>query len=163
MGSTPLWGVSGFGNFYNNYTWTMEVFDDQLFVGTMDWSYLLDEGLPLILEYLGIPPDTPILLPEGEHGADLYHFSSADVPAEAESLDGVGNPTNYGIRTMLSADALYLGMANPMNLLTDPDDALPEGGWELLRLLRPAGTTVYLPSIFRQAGSSSMGASQDWP
>jgi hypothetical protein len=163
MGSTPLWGPSGFGNFYNNYTWTMEVYDDQLFVGTMDWSYLLDEGLPLILEYLGIPPDTPILLPEGEHGADLYRFSAVDAPAEAESLDGMGNPTNYGIRTMLSADDLYLGMANPMNLLTDPEDDLPEGGWELLRLLRPAGTTVYLPSILRQAGSSSMGASQDRP
>ena len=35
---------------------------------------------------------------------------------------------------MISDDALYLGMANPMNLLTDPNDDLPEGGWELLKL-----------------------------
>jgi hypothetical protein len=25
-------------------------------------------------------------------------------------------------------------MANPMNLLTDPNDDLPEGGWELIEL-----------------------------
>jgi hypothetical protein len=54
-------------------------------------------------------------------------------------------------------------MANPMNLLTDPGDDLPEGGWELLCLSHPASTTVYLPCILRQAGPSSMGASQDRP
>jgi hypothetical protein len=27
-------------------------------------------------------------------------------------------------------------MANPMNLLTDPSDGLPEGGWELIKLDR---------------------------
>jgi hypothetical protein len=149
-GAAPLWGAAGFDNFYNNYTWTMDEYADQLFVGTMDWSYLLDEGLPLILEYLGLPPDTLIPLPEGEHGADLYRFVSAESPAEAESLAGVGNPSNYGIRTMVSDDALYLGMANPMNLLTDPNDQLPEGGWELLGLSYPTSTTsVYLPIVMR--------------
>jgi hypothetical protein len=50
------------------------------------------------------------------------------------SLSGVGNISSYGVRTMVSDDALYLGMANPMNLLTDPNDDLPEGGWELIEL-----------------------------
>jgi len=149
-GAAPLWGAAGFDNFYNNYTWTMAEYGDQLFVGTMDWSYLLDEGLPLILEYLGLPPGTPIPLPEGEHGADLYRFVSSGSPAEAESLAGVGNPSNYGIRTMVSDDALYLGMANPMNLLTDPNDELPEGGWELLSLSYPTSmTSIYLPIVVR--------------
>jgi hypothetical protein len=150
MGTAPLWGSAGLGNFYNNYTWTMEVHDGQLFVGTMDWSYLLDDGLPQIREYLGIPPEVPIPLPAGEHGADLYRFSSSASPAEAESLDGVGNPTNYGIRTMIAGDALYLGMANPMNLLTDPGDELPEGGWELIRLgYQGRMATMYLPFVSR--------------
>ena len=68
-------------------------------------------------------------------GADLFFFPTALCPAIPESLDGAGNYTNYGIRTMVSDDeALYLGTANPMNLLTDPDDEIPEGGWELMKL-----------------------------
>ena len=120
----PLFGASGFGNFFNNYTWTMAVFDGQLYVGTMDWSYLLGD-------MIGLPPG---LLP---YGADLWRFPSAADPAVAESTDGVGNYTSYGIRTMLADRDLFLGMANPMNLLTDPTDTVPEGGWELLRLASP--------------------------
>lgn len=45
----------------------------------------------------------------------------------------MGNPSSYGIRTMLSSgDGLYLGMANPMNLLTAPGK--PMGGWELIQV-----------------------------
>ena len=150
MGAVPLWGAAGFDNYHNNYTWTMTEYDGQLYVGTMDYSYLLEEGLPWILEFLGLPPDTPIPLPEATHGADLYRFPSAASPAWAESLNGLDNPSSYGVRTMVSEDALYLGMANPMNLLTDPLDDKPEGGWELLRLSPPEGRTViYLPIVAR--------------
>jgi hypothetical protein len=137
MGAAPMWGAAGFDNYYNNYTWTMAGYDGQLYVGTMDYSYLLEEGLPWIFEYLGLPPNTPVPLPEATHGADLYRFPSAASPALAESLNGVDNPSSYGVRTMVSDDALYLGMANPMNLLTDPLDDQPEGGWELIRLWQP--------------------------
>jgi hypothetical protein len=145
----PLWGPAGFDNYYNNYTWTMDEYAGQLYVGTMDDSYLIEEGLPLILAALGLPPDTPIPMPEATHGADLYRFPSAASPALAESLNGVGNPSTYGVRTMLADDALYLGMANPMNLLTDPLDDKPEGGWELLRLTAPEPWRVYLPLVAR--------------
>jgi hypothetical protein len=49
---------------------------------------------------------------------------------------GLGNYLNYGIRSMTTdhRSALYLGMANPMNLRTDKSDDVPEGGWELIRL-----------------------------
>lgn len=30
---------------------------------------------------------------------------------------------------------LYLGTANGMNLLTNPNDNLPDGGWEMRRLV----------------------------
>lgn len=135
MGRRPLWGLSGFGNFFNNYTWTMKVYHGQLFVGTMDWSYLFFEILNTFLESeMGYVPERKLRLPTRFFGADLWRFLCADSPAIPESLAGVGNYTSYGIRTMVSEDALYLGMANPMNLLTDPEDDMPEGGWELIRL-----------------------------
>jgi hypothetical protein len=133
MSAAPLFGPSGFGNFYNNYTWTMAVYQRQLFVGTMDWSYLLGDTLPIIVEYLtGEPLTLEIPFPLGTYGADLWRFPDAQRAARPVSLFGVGNPSSYGIRNMLAADALYLGMANPMNLLTA--DTGPKGGWELLKV-----------------------------
>jgi hypothetical protein len=35
---------------------------------------------------------------------------------------------------MITGGALYLGMANSLNLMTDPTDNKPEAGWELIRL-----------------------------
>ena len=150
MGAEPLLGASGFGNPYNNYTWTMDVFEGQLYVGTMDWSYLLSEGLPILTEVLlGFPLSIPPWLPFGDFGADLMRFSSPDLPAVPESTSGVGNYTNYGVRTMLADDALYIGTANPMNLLTDLLDDRPEGGWELLRLSRRETHDLYFPMQIR--------------
>lgn len=140
MGETPLYGLSGFGNFFNNYTWTMSVFDNQLYVGTMDWSYLaLNELVSKFVEFTTeiIPdflPEEAITWPYSLFGADLFRFPSANGPALPESLNGVDNYSNYGIRTMIADDALYLGMANPMNLF-------PLGGWELLKLTSGDGDT----------------------
>ena len=42
----PSLGPSGFGNPFNNYTWTMALAGDaSLYVGTMDWLYLLEQGV----------------------------------------------------------------------------------------------------------------------
>jgi hypothetical protein len=132
---TPVYGLAGFGNFYNTYTWTMSVYQGQLFVGTFDWSYVFREALEVILYAMtGSIPQVSIQLPLPGYGADLFRFPSSQSYAVPESISGVGNYTNYGIRTMLADDALYLGTANPMNLLTDPTDLIPEGGWELISL-----------------------------
>ena len=142
----PTQGLSGFNNFFNVYTWAMEVHDGQLFIGTFDWSYLLGQAfVDIVLD--GIGGDPPLALPDTGDGAfaalidlpifpggDLWRIAGADLPAEPESLDGVDNLTNYGIRTMVEGGGLFVGTANPMNLLTDLDDPLPEGGWELLCL-----------------------------
>jgi len=123
----PLFGSSGFGNFWNNYTWTMGVYNKKLYVGTMDWSYLASDMLKSLVETrTKSPMVTKLTLPGQIAGADLYSFSSKQEPASPVSLDGIGNPTNYGIRTMLTDDALYLGTANPMNIH-------PKGGWELIK------------------------------
>jgi hypothetical protein len=169
-GAIPMWGLPGFGNLFNNYIWAMQVHgspgNQRLWVGTMDWSFVIyDIAWAALEDILGedfeIPPGT---LPEvleayldclmnAEEtatifGGDLYYFPGGDRPAFPESIGGVGNYVNYGVRSMASAPTgLYVGTANPMNLLTDTADDLPEGGWEVLRLVdlpknTPAGDNV---------------------
>jgi hypothetical protein len=144
----PKYGHAGFNNPFNTYIWSMGVYDNKLFIGTFDWSYLFYQGLvdmairpsfPELADKLtGLakmkPPfkDFPI-----QFGADLYKFVNSNSSAKAESRDGVGNFSNYGVRTLVGDETgLYVGTANAMNLLTDPFDDLPEGGWELLRLTK---------------------------
>jgi hypothetical protein len=107
----------------------------------MDWSYLLDDIIQTLLnqfkDVYQLPLDVTISLPDAILGADLYRFYANDQAAVPESLDGVGNYTSYGVRNLVGReDGLYLGMSNPMNLLTDLTDDKPEGGWELLRMTR---------------------------
>ncbi len=117
-GHLPLYGRSGIGSIYNFYTWTMTTYRDQLFIGTLNVSGLLTRF-------------------DANDGAHLYCFTSPGEPARPISTRGIGNYANYGVRTMLSdSNSIYLGMANPMNLLTDTNDTRPEGGWELVRLTR---------------------------
>jgi hypothetical protein len=146
---TPLYGKSGFGYLFNNYTWRMTVVDNKLFVGTMDWSYLVKDLLSgagttapvnkAAREALS-DPDTwhqPYISPDA-FGGDLWMFPDPSSAATPVNTRGLGNYLNYGVRNMIpdGAGGLYLGMANPMNLRTDPTDARPEGGWELLEMIK---------------------------
>ncbi|MEV6597411.1 hypothetical protein AB0M36_11175 [Actinoplanes sp. NPDC051346] len=136
-GWTPLYGKSGFDNPFNNYTWRMAVAGGRLYVGTMDWSYIVQH---IVAENPGIrvkdvapPPIDPAI-----YGGDLWMFPSTSEKAQAVNTQGVGNYLNYGIRNMVpDGPDLYLGMADPMNLRTDPTDDVPEGGWELIKLTAP--------------------------
>jgi hypothetical protein len=131
MSQTSKYGLAGINNFFNNYTWWMEVFQGQLFVGTMDFLYLGGAEIGGKYEF----PEKVVTVARKFYGADLWRFTSSDRRAVPVSLNGVGNFSNYGIRTMVATeDALYIGTANPMNLMTDPTDDKPEGGWELIKL-----------------------------
>jgi hypothetical protein len=146
---TPLYGKSGFGYLFNNYTWRMTVVDNKLFVGTMDWSYMVKDLLQgtktnapvnaAARKALADPASwgTPLIKPS-QFGGDLYMFPDANSPAQALNTRGLGNYLNYGIRNMIpdGSGGLYIGMANPMNLRTDPGDARPEGGWELIEMTK---------------------------
>ncbi|GGQ41521.1 hypothetical protein [Couchioplanes azureus] len=144
---TPLYGKSGFGYLFNNYTWRMTVVDNKLFVGTMDWSYLVKDLLA------GAAPQPPVnaraqraladpdnwhtpLIDPTKFGGDLYMFPDANSPAQAVNVRGLGNYLNYGIRNMIpnGKGGLYIGMANPMNLRTERFDLRPQGGWELIEM-----------------------------
>ncbi len=136
---TPVWGPAGFGNFFNSYTWTMKVFNDQLYIGTFDYSVLFDntpEAQSMRSSIAKSIPESQFDIEEFRQllapyvpiiGADLYRIMRSDGRARPESLDGVGNPMNYGIRTIVTDEMnMYLGTANPMNLS-------PDGGWELIQ------------------------------
>jgi hypothetical protein len=65
-------------------------------------------------------------------GADLWSYTGDEQPAYPLTLTGAGNVANYGIRTMITVgEDLYLGSANPMNLLMGK----PKGGWELIKAI----------------------------
>jgi len=144
-GWTPLYGRSGFDFPYNNYTWRMTVVDGKLFVGTMDWSYIVQD---LVAQGAGSSADAAAAkaisdpanlgataIDPAAYGGDLWMFPSAAEKALPISTTGLGNYLNYGIRNMVvDGDGLYIGMANPMNLRTDTTDDVPQGGWELIKL-----------------------------
>ncbi len=134
LNQSPMWGLAGYNNFFNSYTWWMQAYNGELFFGTFDWSYLLFELL--FDQYGSIIPPQIIANSRSFEGADLLRLhSSSDMPASV-SLNGMGNYSNYGIRTMIPLGTyMYLGTANPFNLLTDPinDPYGVTGGWELIR------------------------------
>jgi len=127
MGATATYGAAGFGNMFNNYTWSMAVFQNQLYVGTMDFSYLLGTSPTLSL------PAAIQTLAATFYGADLWTFPNTTSAATYVNLNGMGNDTSYGIRNMLTDSTglnLWLGMANPMNLRSDMSNN--PGGWKLI-------------------------------
>ncbi len=136
-GRAGLCGPGGFGNFWNAYTWTMAVLGRHLYVGTGDWRVLSDLGQPSSAsgwETRG--------LVENSTGADLWRFDldrrGAPTCARAESVDGLGNPTNFGIRTLIADGThLWAGTATMANLLdAGASNPAPQGGWQLFKLGR---------------------------
>ncbi len=129
-GKAPLQGQGGFCNWYQVQTCSMAVYNNQLFVGTTEYSHRILQGLlPILSDFP--QPQSP---EESLWGAELWRFPDADSPAIAESTSGIGNYLNTSVRNMISDDALYIGTGNTNNLATDTDDDIPEGGWELLKL-----------------------------
>jgi hypothetical protein len=125
-GHVPRFGNAGFDNPFNRYTWSA-VATDHLLFGFYDSRYSLDIRLGLIPD-----PRPPIDEARG-YGGDLWRFDDPDTPAQPETVRGMGNFTNYGIRNMIAIDGgpdIAVGTANGLNLE-------PDGGWELLLLTLP--------------------------
>ena len=145
---TALYGKSGFGSLFNNYTWRMIAMDHKIFVGTMDWSYLVKDVVQATATseadkfFKGILVDTIVLgnnvASQNNYGGDLWMFPSTTAAAQQVNSSGLGNYLNYGVRNMIpdGAGGLYIGMANPMNRRTSLTDSTPEGGWELIKMTK---------------------------
>jgi len=142
MHAIPMYGTSGMDNPFNNYIWSMAVWSNRLWVGTMNWAYVFNEVAPMVEEVLGLTPGSINLQELGlgtviPFGANLAYFNNAYSPAFFDDDRGLGNYLNYGIRNLLPVgNVMYVGTANPMNLKTDPSEE--RGGWELIQLkLKP--------------------------
>ena len=143
MHQKPLWGPAGLGNWFNQYTWVMQVFKGDLYIGTMDWSLLEKTMNPEYYAYL-----ESIGKKSNGLGADLWRIPAGTTTgAVAVDLTGQGNIGNCGIRTIASDNNnLYLGSANVLNLSTDPSDNMPNGGWELIKMTPSVPTPTPAPT-----------------
>jgi hypothetical protein len=151
MGVAPMYGLPGFGNYYNNYVWSMGLWNNRLYIGTMDWGFMAASEADVA------NVNITKLVPPSTYGADLYYFTNNTSKALPESTNGLGNYLNYGVRNIIpytypnGSISMFIGTANPMNLATvgSPAAALPPagncdvpsgqclGGWELIEL-KPA-------------------------
>lgn len=147
----------------------MGVYQGKLYVGTMDFSYLLfgdlDLGSPLTVPFalmdgmgkkeMSMVEEAMLTIedlfdPRRFVGADLWKFDDAHTRAFPESFAGVGNNSSYGIRSMIADDddGLILGMANPMNLLACDDitKAINNGlgGWAIICL---TASSHFIPTL----------------
>ena len=137
---TPLSGyLPGFDNFFNGYFWRMCEHDGWLYLSTFDWSAILGyaqrdtwpEAFVNIVNQLGEQ-----FIMESQSGFDLYRSFDGEtwVPV---TTNGMGNPYNIGLRTMVSTPyGLFLGTANPfgpkvMPLSGDRYIHNPHGGCEI--------------------------------
>jgi len=144
----PQYGTAGFGNPFNAYIWSMAVYRNELFVGTMDVRYntrLSIQALPRRLLGLiaGIWAPANVYIHCSCHWvmfAVMALTSTASCSKSAAlpvSRDGLGNLSNFGIRNLIADErGLYAGTANPFNLLYKPLQPDQSGGWELLRIYR---------------------------
>ncbi len=142
-GVSPLYGSSGFNDFWTAYIWSMTVFNSKLYVGTFNWSFLV----PGLVAQLGItlPAGFPIPQPS-QFGASLFDFPDSAHAAAAVNTSGIGNYLNYGIRNLIpyGTTSLFVGTANPFNLATSGNTnpgggtcvsaRVCRGGWELIEV-----------------------------
>jgi hypothetical protein len=136
----PLSGcMAGFDNFFNGYFWRMCEHEGWLYMGTFEWSAVLGyanrsrwpEAFAGIVNHVGAE-----FILERHSGFDLYRSFDGEnwVPV---TTNGMGNPYNIGLRTMVSTPyGLFLGTANPfgpkiMPIHGDHYVPNPRGGCEV--------------------------------
>ena len=106
----------GFSNPFNAYCWKMHVHDDQLYVGTLDTSvFSLFTSHECLSNFAADNLSRSDLLAwlRSSGGADLWRTCDG-VLWEPVSTNGLDNPFNYGIRTLVSGGGhLFAGTANP--------------------------------------------------
>jgi hypothetical protein len=125
----------GFDNRFAGYIWTMTVHGDCLYVGTFDalvfarWRDDRQRAPGLTQEHVEAAVE--------QHGGCELWRTHDGINWTPVTLDGFGNPYNYGIRTMLSTPkGLFVGTANPFGPYVATRD---RGAWRYE--LNPRGGT----------------------
>ena len=136
----PLSGyLPGFDNFFCGYFWRMCEHQGWLYISTFDWSGILGyaqrdnwpQSFSNIINKIGEQ-----FIMDNQSGFDLYRSYDGEnwVPVTTQ---GMGNPYNFGLRTMVSAPpGLFLGTANPFGPKVIPINGKryvpnPRGGCEV--------------------------------
>lgn len=122
----PISGLSaGFGNIFNSHLWRIADRDGRLYVGTLDWSWLLQDSASwsqgwtwAINEILG-----------GQYGFDLW-TSCDGVSWTPETRDAFGvDGYDFGVRTLTDGPGgVYIGSANHAFGTRIYRDAMPPCG-----------------------------------
>lgn len=129
----PIYGRSGFGKPLTNYTWALEEYKGDLYIGTMNFDNLVggvagnygddsSEGsiFKAMQSLLGIEPSS--------YGFELLKMDNHYKAPKYITANGFGNGSAYGIRNFATCgDDLYIGTAAPLNLREN-------GGWHLFRM-----------------------------
>lgn len=134
VGPSSLSGYeSGFNHFTNAYLWWMEEHNGWLYAGTFDQGTLLSallDNIESLVAFFGQSGDKQALdtilawIDDNFEQEDFYKPTHAggDIYKTCDgvhwypvTLNGMGDPENYGWRTMVSAPDgyLYIGSANP--------------------------------------------------
>jgi hypothetical protein len=106
----PISGLpAGFGNIFNSHLWRMVEKDGVLYVGTLDWSWLLQESESWAREWAWLVD--AVLSPE--YGFDLW--ASCDgvdwFPVTRTAFNG--DPYDFGVRTLAAGRrGVFIGSAN---------------------------------------------------
>jgi hypothetical protein len=127
---------SGFGNPFNGYCWQIQEYNGEVYIGTWDWSVLIIPILKSIIKALlmnsseelnqyNIQPFNNLIgrlinsisirsIFSRFMGFDLFK-SSDGIHWDTVTINGFGNPYNYGARNLYVSqeNRLYLGTANP--------------------------------------------------
>ena len=131
----PISGIeAGFGNPYNQHMWQMEVFDDELYVGTYDASTSLkdQDPAPNIADGMGF---------------DLYRTPNG-VDFEQLTTNGFNDKFNYGVRTLQATPyGMFLGTANVYY------------GLQIWRIRQTY--TVYMPAVWNPASTNPVSLSRN--
>ncbi|GIJ26830.1 hypothetical protein Vqi01_19920 [Micromonospora qiuiae] len=100
----PLSGLpDGFGNIFNAHFWRMQPHAGALYLGTNDWSHIL-QTLPVLNRRLA-----------GQFGFDVYGSCDGRSWFTATTNAFGANPYHYGVRTIVSTPAgFFLGSTNDM-------------------------------------------------
>ena len=106
----PISGLpAGFGNVFNSHLWRMVEKDGTLYVGTLDWTWLLQDSESWAREWAWLVDS--VLTPE--YGFDLW--ASCDgvdwVPVTKNAFNG--DPYDFGVRTLAAGrSGVFIGSAN---------------------------------------------------
>lgn len=134
-----IYGPASFGDDDNRYAWSSVVHEGKLYFGTYDQEGLFEvDDIINEIELAELEMREPDFSTGGDAdvGADLYRFDGHTGPATAVTINAFEKYSIHGFRNMVSTPyGMFLGTANSQNLLFDPTDNLPDGGWELLKLV----------------------------